>query len=190
MITYSALAHSSTVHSSTVHSSLAHSATAYSPAAWTSFGATVATATATLAGLLFVAVSINLNRILQFPSLPARAGQTLILFSTPLVTALLLIVPGQPRAALSAELIVLGVGIGFYQLRLDLGAGQSEYETRASRLLIRLAPPVINCGCMVVAGATLLAQAGGGLYWLVPGALAAIVAGLVNVWVLMVEILR
>ena len=43
---------------------------------------------------------------------------------------------------------------------------------------------------MVVAGATLLAQAGGGLYWLVPGVLAAIVAGLVNVWVLLVEILR
>jgi hypothetical protein len=169
---------------------IAHPVTAYSPAAWTSFGATVATATAALAGLLFVAVSINLNRILEFPSLPARAGQTLILFSTPLVTALLLIVPGQPRAALGPELIVLGAGIGFYQLRLDLGAGQSEHETRASRLLVRLVPLVINCGCLVVAGATLLAQAGGGLYWLVPSVLAAIVAGLVNVWVLLVEILR
>ena len=162
-----------------------------SPAAeWANFFVAEVGAAAALSGLLFVAVSINLSRILEFPGLPARAGQTLILFSTPLVTALLLIVPGQPRAALSAELIVLGAGIGFYQLRLDLGAGQSEYETRASRLLIRLAPPMINCGCMVVAGATLLAQAGGGLYWLVPGVLAAIVAGLVNVWVLLVEILR
>jgi len=32
--------------------------------------------------------------------------------------------------------------------------------------------------------------AGGGLYWLVPGVLAAIVFGLVNAWVLLVEILR
>jgi hypothetical protein len=172
------------------YAAAAHPATAYSPDAWTGFGATLATATAALAGLLFVAVSINIQRILDYPSLPARAGETLILFATPLVTALLLIVPGQPRAALGAELIALGVAVGSYQLQLDLRAGQSEHETRASRLLVRLAPPVINCGCMVVAGATLLAQAGGGLYWLVPGALAAIVAGLVNAWVLLVEILR
>jgi hypothetical protein len=169
---------------------IAHPATAYWPDAWTSFGTTLATATAALAGLLFVAVSINIQRILNYRGLPERAGQTLILFATPLVTALLLIVPGQPRAALSAELIALGAVTGTYQLRLDLRAGQSEHETRASRLLVRLAPPVINGGCMVVAGATLVAQAGGGLYWLVPGALAAIVAGLVNAWVLLVEILR
>jgi len=42
----------------------------------------------------------------------------------------------------------------------------------------------------MVAGATLLAQAGGGLYWLIPGVLAAIIFGLVNAWVLLVEILR
>jgi hypothetical protein len=41
-----------------------------------------------------------------------------------------------------------------------------------------------------IAGATLLAQAGGGLYWLVPSVLAAIIFGLVNAWVLLVEILR
>lgn len=42
----------------------------------------------------------------------------------------------------------------------------------------------------MLAGATLLAQAGGGLYWLVPSVISAIVFGLVNAWVLLVEILR
>jgi hypothetical protein len=42
----------------------------------------------------------------------------------------------------------------------------------------------------VIAGATLAAQAGGGLYWLVPSVLSAIIFGLSNVWVLLVEILR
>ncbi len=51
-------------------------------------------------------------------------------------------------------------------------------------------PAVVSCGCLVIAGATLAAQAGGGLYWLVPSVLAAIIFGLVNVWVLLVEILR
>ena len=57
-------------------------------------------------------------------------------------------------------------------------------------LISRLTPPVVSCGCLVLAGVTLLAQAGGGLYWLVPGVLAAMTFGLINAWVLLVEILR
>src|ERR1700729_2463722 len=59
--------------------------TAYAAAGWTNFGLAAAGTAATLAGLLFVAVSINLKQILEFPNLPARAGQTLILFATPLI---------------------------------------------------------------------------------------------------------
>jgi hypothetical protein len=44
--------------------------------------------------------------------------------------------------------------------------------------------------CLGVADATLIAAAGGGLYWLVPSVLAALIFGLINVWVLLVEILR
>jgi hypothetical protein len=44
--------------------------------------------------------------------------------------------------------------------------------------------------CLLLAGGTLLAQAGGGLDWLVPAALIAIIAGLANAWVLLIEILR
>jgi hypothetical protein len=37
---------------------------------------------------------------------------------------------------------------------------------------------------------SMASQTGGGLYWLVPSVLAAIVFGLINVWVLLAEILR
>ena len=47
-----------------------------------------------------------------------------------------------------------------------------------------------SCACVIVAGASLVAQAGGGLYWLVPATVFMIVAGLVNTWVLLIEILR
>ena len=163
---------------------------AYAAEHWTDFGVATAGAAAALAGLLVVAVSINIDRILQFPGLPHRAATTLILFALPLVTALLLIVPGQPRPALAWELLVIGLVVGTFLLVTDARVPLSEQETRMTWLFSRIIPDVATCGCLAVAGATLLAESGGGLYWLVPAVLAAVIFGLINAWVLLVEILR
>jgi hypothetical protein len=163
---------------------------AYAAEHWTDFGVATAGAAAALAGLLVVAVSINIERILQFPGLPHRAAMTLILFALPLVTALLLIVPGQPSAALGWELLVVGLVVGTYLLVTDARVPLSDQETRMTWLFSRIIPDVVTCGCLAVTGATLLAGSGGGLYWLVPAVLAAVIFGLINAWVLLVEILR
>jgi hypothetical protein len=163
---------------------------AYLASEWSGFGEAVATASAALAGLLFIAVSINLKRILEFPSLPTRAGQTLIMFVTPLIAALLVITPGQGRDALAVEFIATGLTIGSIQLYLDLHTDRGEEDTLYRRLVSVLVPATFTCGCLVLAGVTLAAQAGGGLYWLVPSVLSGIIFGLANVWVLLVEILR
>jgi hypothetical protein len=164
--------------------------TAYVAAGWGGFGTTAATAAATLTGLLFIAVSINLKEILDNAPLPGRAAQTLIFFAFPMIVALLLVVPGQARIALSWELIATGVFTGAVALVIDHRAGKSEYEPGWSRPVTRVIPMTISCACVVVAGASLAALAGGGLYWLVPATVAAILAGLVNTWVLLVEIMR
>jgi modulator of FtsH protease len=163
---------------------------AYATEHWTDFGVATAGAAAALAGLLFVAISINLERILQFPSLPHRAMQTLILFALPLVISLLLIVPGQPGAALGGELLAIGLAAGAFMIVTDARTPMSEQESRVSRLFARILPSIVTGGCLAVAGATLIAESGGGLYWLVPAVLAAIIFGLINAWVLLVEILR
>jgi hypothetical protein len=164
--------------------------TAYAAGSWIGFGTAVATAAAALAGLLFIAVSINLKQILEIKSLPSRAAQTLILFATPLISALLVIVPGQARVALGAELLATGLCIGGTQVWLNLHATRGPEETAWRRLVGRVFPTVLSCACLAIAGATLIAAAGGGLYWLVPSVLAALIFGLINVWVLLVEILR
>jgi hypothetical protein len=166
--------------------------TAYTAVSWIGFGTAVATAAAALAGLLFVAVSINLKKILKFKSLPSRAAQTLILFATPLVSALLVIVPGQARIALGVELLATGLVIGGVQVKLDLGAARirGPEDTVWRRMIGRVFPAVLSCACLAAAGATLIVAEGGGLYWLVPSVLAALIFGLINVWVLLVEILR
>jgi hypothetical protein len=164
--------------------------TAYSAGAWSEFAVAVAGAAAALTGLLFIAMSINLAQILDLPGLPSRAAQTLILFGTPLVAALLLVVPDQARLALGLELLVAGLVLGVVQLLLYLRTEHADEETLWRRLLGRVFPSMISCGCLVVAGGSLMSEAGGGLYWLVPSVLAAVIFGLINVWVLLVEILR
>jgi modulator of FtsH protease len=164
--------------------------TAYAADRWTDFGVGVAGAAAALAGLVFVAVSINLSEILKYRNLPGRAALTLTLFITPLFAGILLLVPGQARTALGLELLAAGVVIGVFELVINHRSGRSDQETVTTWILARVFPTIASCGCLVVAGATLLAQAGGGLYWLVPSVVAAIVFGLVNAWVLLVEILR
>jgi len=64
--------------------------------------------TPALAGLVFVAVSINIRRILSVPSLPGRAGETVILFLGALCECALVLIPHHPVTALGFELLISG----------------------------------------------------------------------------------
>ena len=160
------------------------------PAAWSDFAVAVAGAAAALSGLLFVAVSINLSRILAFSNLPARAAQTLIMLVTPLVVSLLVLIPAQRPAALGIELLVGAVALAAALARLSRPSTRSVEEGMRGYVVGRIGPAVIIVGMLLVAGAALVAHAGGGLYWLVPAVLVAVLAGLGNAWVLLVEVQR
>jgi modulator of FtsH protease len=62
---------------------------------WSDFFAAEVGASAALAGLLFVAVSINLRQILKFPHLPTRALEALATLLCVLVISTFALVPGQ-----------------------------------------------------------------------------------------------
>ena len=135
-------------------------------------------------------MSINLKQILTETALPGRTAQTLIFFVLPLIAALLLVVPGQARNALGAELIATGAFTGITGLIVDHRAGASREEPGAPRPVRRTVPHVPGPTGLIASGASLVAQAGGGLYWLVPVTFVAVLAGLINTWVLLIEILR
>jgi hypothetical protein len=61
--------------------------------AWEGFAVALAGAAAVLAGLVFVAVSINIDRILPVRGLPGRAGESVILFVTALIACAFVLVP-------------------------------------------------------------------------------------------------
>ncbi|MDQ4132206.1 MAG: hypothetical protein M3179_03145 [Actinomycetota bacterium] len=163
---------------------------AYDANAWSDFGVALVGAAAALVGLLFVAVSINLERIVSYPNLPARAGAALIQFSFPLLLGIWLLIPQQTTAVLGAELIATGLVTGAILLLLSRRAFRAAQETRTSWLISRALPSVAVPVLAVLAGTTVIAEVGGGLYWLPAAVVIAILAGLSSAWVLLVEIWR
>lgn len=81
----------------------------YSSAEWESLFLAEAGASAALAGLLFVALSINLERILKGAGLPGRAGEAIVLLLTVLVVSTWVLVPGQSPTVLGAQLLGSGL---------------------------------------------------------------------------------
>src|SRR5271154_545849 len=76
---------------------------------WQSFFAAELGALASLTGLVVVAISINLSRILAVANLPTRAGEALVTLVGALVVVSVGLVPGQPVRLLGAEFLSIGL---------------------------------------------------------------------------------
>lgn len=161
--------------------------TAYSGSEWSELFVAGAGASAALAGLVFVAVSINIERILEYRGLPERALETVLLLLSVVVVSLFGLAPGQIRTALGAELLgealLFAGAIGWLIARGLPPAGEASYLRSRIGLV---APGTL---AFVIGGASMLAGVGGGLYWLA-GMIGAIAGAVLNAWVLLVEILR
>lgn len=163
--------------------------TAYDVSEWTDFFVAGASASAALAGLVFVAVSINIDRILRVQGLPSRELATVLLLLSVVLVSLVGLIPGQSRAALAGEL--LGVGLVFAVAILVL-TGRSMASRDRQRLHAFSHWLVVGFGTVpvVLGGVSLFAEAGGGLYWVAAGIVLATTGAVANAWVLLVEILR
>jgi hypothetical protein len=163
--------------------------TAYDPTEWHDLFVATAGASAALAGLVFVAVSINIERILKYPGLPDRALETVLLLLGVLLVSIVGLIPGQSHVALGTELLVVGLVLGTVIARLPMIRATTEREPRAW-IWGRWAVRVVGTVPLIVGGASVLASTGGGLYWVVAGIVFGIVGAVSNAWVLLVEILR
>jgi modulator of FtsH protease len=154
---------------------------------WAGFFQASAGAGATLTGMLVVAISINLGRILDIPRLPDRAASALIPLAGVLIVSALALVPGQPPAWFGAEALVSGAVIWTLTgLMLIRSTPRKGGVLIALHLLISQAQSLP----FVIGGVLTLIGVREGLYWMVPGVIAAFLGGMLNTWVLLVEILR
>jgi peptidoglycan/LPS O-acetylase OafA/YrhL len=163
--------------------------TAYDPTEWHDLFVATAGASAALAGLVFVAVSINIERILKYPGLPERALETILLLLGALLVSIVGLIPAQSHVALGVELLLVSLAIGGVIAALPATHATEEPEPRSwllSRWAVRLAGTVP----LILGGVSVLVSSGGGLYWIAGGIVFAIVGAVSNAWVLLVEILR
>jgi len=147
-------------------------------------------ASAALAGLIFVGVSINLAEILASPLLPDLALEALGVLLTVLLVSTLSLVPEQPPAIFGGELLVVGL------------TGWALVSERRRRNLRQVPPPhrwefaaqtaigQVATLPFVGAGVAVLFRGDGGLYWVIPGVVFSFLVAFYNAWVLVVEIKR
>ena len=162
----------------------------YDPATWTAFFTAITGAAAALAGLLFVAVSINLDNILKSRTLPpARAAETLAILVFVMISSALALVP-QDVELLGAEILVIAVPLTVITARTQLKFQRQKPDSPLMWSVSRAAASGVALVPGMIAGVSLAAHWSGGFYWLVATALLGIAGSVYSAWVLLVEIVR
>jgi modulator of FtsH protease len=170
---------------------------------WDNFAVITGSAAGALTGLLFVAVSLNRDRIVGHPGLRAEAGQTLVLFILALLLSVILVIPGMSATVLGIVFVAVAIVSGVILSLLSRnkptpdrdergrpGAADGEQKVRFSdlsaedqlyRLLDVVSPNLFSMLCVLIAGCLQLAG-GNGLYWMAAAVLLALGGGVVNAW--------
>ena len=157
---------------------------------WKDFYVAVAGAASAMAGLVFVALSINLTRILTVPGLPTRGAEAIILPSAALLASLIGLIPNQSEQTFGLELGAVGLIAWGVPVAFQIAAARAKYYQTRGRLLVRVVLHQVATVPLLLGSALMLNSAAEGLYWLAAGIVLALVVGLQNAWVLLVEIMR
>jgi hypothetical protein len=110
-----------------------------------------------------------------------------------LTASILLLVPGQGKVMVGAEVLAVGLATWGWVVSIQLlrlrGWGTMRLDLRQA-FVLRVALGQIATLPLVVAGIAVLAGGLGGLYWLVAGMVFSILVALFGAWVLLIEIHR
>lgn len=157
---------------------------------WTDFNVAMVGATAALAGLLIVAMSVNISTIMTSPTLPARAASSIASLVLAIVAGALGLVPGQADVAYGVEVLVAAAVAALFQVHAMRVIGREDRVSTADRLAkssLGLVPiaAFLAGGVLLVVG-----SAAAGLVVVAVGSLLAVIAAIVLAWVMLVEVLR
>ena len=162
---------------------------AYDLGAWAGFLTAVVGAGAGLAGLIFVALSINLDRLAARPKLAARAGETLAVLLLAVIASAVGLMP-IGRMGFGIVLLAVATPIWVVTLNLQLRQGPDSPDHPYWWFLSRIAVTQFAVLPLMIAGLSMIIGKGGGLFWLGAGVLVAFGGSVYNGWILLVEVVR
>jgi hypothetical protein len=166
--------------------------TTVSLALWHDYFITVAEVSATLAGLLFVGLTISLDHVLAGTGYMSRAFAALFAQFEMLLIGIFGIVPGQPAWVLGAEFIVTGLGVLIgtsvfaYNFPEDPNSALGSRGPRTVRAVLGYLATLLP----VTTGIGLIAGHAAALYALIPAEVACLYLSIGNAWVFAVELPR
>lgn len=162
---------------------------AYDLQTWAGFLTAVVGAGAGLAGLIFVALSINLDRLAARPKLAARAGETLAVLLLAVIGSALGLMP-MGRIGFGIVVLAVATPISVVTLNLQLRQGPDSPDHPHWWFLSRIAVTQFAVLPLMIAAVSMIIGKGGGLFWLGAGVLVAFCGSVYNGWILLVEVVR
>jgi len=161
-------------------------------ASWQSFYMLAGTSSATLVGLLFVAVSLHLDLVGESGAevILSLARRTFTRFILIVVVALLFLVPDQRPLGLGLPLLALGVVDTVrtgWSARVIVRAGKNASGRRdaVTRTPLSVVLPLLSGLGLIALAATVLAGETSYLYWMVPIIAGILASAATNSWNLM-----
>jgi hypothetical protein len=157
---------------------------------WTEFNVAMVGATAALAGLLIVAMSVNIGEIMKSSTLPPRAAASIATLVLAIVAGALGLMPGQSTAAYGVEVLVSTLVTTVFQVHAIRVISREVRVSTVDRVLKAVSGIVPIAGFLIGAVLILAGVAGAGLVAVAIGSVLAVVAAIIMAWVVLVEVLR
>lgn len=144
-----------------------------------------------MAGLVIVAISVNVAQIIKYPQLPGRAAASIASLILVVVVALIALAP-QPLFVMGAEIVIVAVVTWALHSR---SAAVVVRSNRAGKRPAREAVQVIAISQaqalpMLTGGVLLLSGVAAGEYLVFVAVIAVLPLAVLDAWVMPVEILR
>lgn len=157
---------------------------------WTDFNVAMVGAAAALAGLLIVAMSVNISAIMSSPELTARAGASIAGLALAIVASAVGLMPGGSTAVYAIAVLVAAVGAGAFQVAAIRAIRRSGRDSVGERI-VRGAIGMVAVAAFAIGAVLVLAgPIDAGLAVIGFGAVIAVIASILMAWVVLVEVLR
>jgi modulator of FtsH protease len=155
----------------------------------TDFFVATAGASAALAGLVIVALSVSVDRVIAIPGMSSRAAAAIGLLVAATVIALAGLID-QPDAWFGVETIVAGLAALWLAVDSMVRVVRARAGASLTSALLRTGIAVVPALLFAIAGVAVLVGGAAASVILGLGSILAIIVAVIDTWVVLVEIKR